>query len=92
MSAHLQCPAPQDLKAAQATRQLQDAIGRTPGNQLLVLQDVRQVQRTAICGNQVCEPGERTIEGPNNLGEPASADPSLVCVRACFLSSQNSWY
>ena len=67
----------QDLRAAQATRQLQDAIGQTSGNQLLVLQDVPRVQRTAICGNQVCEPGERTIAGPNNLGEPASAHASL---------------
>ena len=77
VDAHTHCTAVQDLRAAQATRQLQDAVGQTSGNQLLVLQDVPRVQRTAICGNQVCEPGERTIAGPNNLGEPASAHASL---------------
>ena len=78
VGAYLQCPSLQDLRAAQATRQLQDSIGQTSGNQLLVLQDVPRVQRTAICGNQVCEPGERTIAGPNNLGEQSSDDASLV--------------
>ena len=58
----------QDLRAAQATRALQDAAGQASGNQLLVLLDAPLVQRQAICGNQVCEPGERTIAGPNNLG------------------------
>jgi hypothetical protein len=58
----------QDLRAAQATRALQDAAGQTSGNQLLVLLDAPLVQREAMCGNQVCEPGERTIAGPNNLG------------------------
>ena len=81
--------ATQDLRAAQATRQLQNAIGQTSGNELLVLQDVPRVQRAAICGNQVCEPGERTIAGPNNLGEQFPADASLACVPACSLSLQN---
>ena len=58
----------QDLSAAQAMRKLQDAAGQTSGNQLLVLLDVPLVQQAPICGNQVCEPGERTIAGPNNLG------------------------
>ena len=61
----------QYLSAAQATRKLQDAAGQTSGNQLLVLLDALLVQRTPICGNQVCEPGERTIAGPNNLGAHA---------------------
>lgn len=62
------CYAWQDLRAAQTTRKLQDAMGQTSGNQLLVLLDAPLVQRTAICGNQVCEPGERAITGPSNLG------------------------
>ena len=68
MTAHFTLLPVQDLSAAQATRKLQDASGQTSGNQLLVLLDAPLVQRTPICGNQVCEPGERTIAGPNNLG------------------------
>ncbi|CAL5224259.1 g6916 [Coccomyxa viridis] len=69
-----------DLSAAQATRKLQDAAGQTSGNQLLVLLDAPLVQRTPICGNQVCEPGERTIAGPNNLGCPGDcAFPLVAC-------------
>ena len=67
----------QDLSAAQATRKMQDAAGQTSGNHLLVLLDATLLQRTSICGNQVCEPGERTIAGPNNLGAPAPSQ--LLC-------------
>ena len=71
------CCTSQDLSAAQATRKLQDAAGQTSGNQLLVLLDAPLVQRTPICGNQVCEPGERTIAGPNNLGAQAHSQMLL---------------
>ena len=71
----------QDLSAAGSTRKLQDAAGQTSRNQLLVLLDAPLVQRMPICGNQVCEPGERTIAGPNNLGAPAYC-PMLACMRA----------
>jgi len=63
----------QDLRAAAATRALQDAAGQSASNQLFVLLGAPLVARAAVCGNQVCEPGERTIAGPNSLGaRPAS--------------------
>ena len=73
----VRCYSAQDISAAQATRKLQDAAGQTSGNQLLVLLDAPLVQRASICGNQVCEPGERTIAGPNNLGAPGPSQ--LLC-------------
>ena len=58
----------QDLRAAQATRALQDAAGQASPNQLLVLLGAPLVERGAICGNQVCEPGERAPAGASGLG------------------------
>ena len=61
----------QDLRAAAATRHLQDAIGQGSANQLFVLVSVSLVERSAICGNQVCEAGERAPADINNLGGPS---------------------
>lgn len=58
----------QDLRAALATRRLQDASGQASPNQLLVLLDTPLVERTAICGNQVCESGERAPATASGLG------------------------
>ena len=58
----------QDLRAALATRALQDAVGQGSASQLFVLVGTPLVARAAICGNQVCEPGERAPADANNLG------------------------
>lgn len=69
---HYDPPTPhQDLRAAAATRHLQDAIGQGSANQLFVLLGVSLVERSAICGNQVCEAGERAPADINNLGGPS---------------------
>ena len=52
-------PGSQDLGAALAARNLQDAIGNSGSNQLFILQSADVVERQAICNNQVCEAGER---------------------------------
>lgn len=57
----------QDLGAALAARNLQDAIGDSGSNQLFILQSADVVERQAICDNLVCEAGERpsTANGAN---------------------------
>lgn len=57
----------QDLGAALAARNLQDAIGNSGSNQLFILQSADVVERQAVCDNQVCEAGERpsTANGAN---------------------------
>lgn len=51
--------AAQDLSAALATRNLQDSIGSSGSNQVFILQSADLVQRQGVCGNLVCEAGER---------------------------------
>ena len=57
----------QDLSAALATRNLQDSIGDSGSNQVFILQSADLVERQAVCGNLVCEAGERpsSIDGAN---------------------------
>lgn len=57
----------QDLGAALAARNLQDAIGNSGSNQLFILLTADVVERQAICDNQVCEAGERpsSVNGAN---------------------------
>lgn len=50
----------QDLRASIATSNLQKATGQSAANQLFVLQNATLVEREAICGNLVCEAGERS--------------------------------
>ncbi|BDA48393.1 probable disintegrin and metalloproteinase with thrombospondin mo at N-terminal half [Coccomyxa sp. Obi] len=69
---------PIDLRAAQATRALQDAVGQGSASQLFVLVGTSLVARAAICGNQVCEPGERAPADANNLGCPGDCPFGLV--------------
>ena len=66
------CDPLQDLRAALATRRLQDAVGQTASNQLFILQAPTTVARVSVCGNQVCEHGERPTNGTANGGEPAA--------------------
>jgi hypothetical protein len=47
-------------------------MGQASAGQLFVLLDVPLVERAAICGNQVCEAGERAPAGTNILGVPRS--------------------
>ena len=54
---------PQDLRASVATVALQSAIGAASANELFILTSTSLVERTAVCGNQVCEPGERVPTG-----------------------------
>ena len=61
----------QDIRAASATRALQDAAGQASNNALLVLLGAPLVARAAVCGNQVCEAGERAPASTSNLGERA---------------------
>ncbi len=51
----------QDLRASIATSNLQKATGKSAANQLFVLQNATLVEREAICGNLVCEAGERSV-------------------------------
>ena len=53
----------QDLRASIATVSLQNAIGAASANQLFILLSVSLVDRVAVCGNLVCEPGERVPTG-----------------------------
>ncbi|KAK9917449.1 hypothetical protein WJX75_004476 [Coccomyxa subellipsoidea] len=71
-----------DLRAALATRALQDAQGQASANQLFVLLGSPLVARAAICGNQVCEPGERAPVDANNLGCPGDCPFALVACPA----------
>ena len=66
------CDSLQDLRAALATRRLQDAVGQTASNQLFILQAPTTVARVSVCGNQVCEHGERPTNGTANGGELAA--------------------
>ena len=66
------CGPLQDLRAALATRRLQDAVGQTASNQLFILQAPTTVARVSVCGNQVCEHGERPTNGTANGGELAA--------------------
>ena len=50
----------QDLRSSIATSNLQKATGQSAANQLFVLQNATLVEREAICGNLVCEAGERS--------------------------------
>ncbi|KAL3138790.1 hypothetical protein ABBQ32_005632 [Trebouxia sp. C0010 RCD-2024] len=56
-----------DLSAALATRNLQDSIGSSGADQLFTLESAELVERQSICGNLVCEAGERptTTNGAN---------------------------
>lgn len=67
----------QDLRAAAATRLLEDALGAAAGNQLFLLAGVRRVARAAVCGNQVCEAGERAPAANSTLGESHSRSLTL---------------
>ena len=62
----------QDLSAALATRNLQDSIGSSGANQLFTLESAELVERESICGNLVCEAGERptTTNGANGGTTP----------------------
>lgn len=83
------CPL-QDLSAAVATRNLQDSIGSAGSNQLFILRSADLVERRSICGNLVCEAGERptTTNGANGGAQlPPLADPTACC---CFMFSQHS--
>lgn len=62
----------QDLSAAVATRNLQDSIGSAGSNQVFMLQSADLVERRSICGNLVCEAGERptTTNGANGGAPP----------------------
>ena len=42
-------------------RNLQDSIGSSGSNQVFILQSADLVQRQGICGNLVCEAGERPV-------------------------------
>ena len=75
----------QDIRAASATRALQDAAGQASNNALLVLLGAPLVARAAVCGNQVCEAGERAPASTSNLGgehthdlRPSTLDLVLV--------------
>ena len=50
-----------------ATRNLQDSIGSSGTNQVFILQSADLVERQAVCGNLVCEAGERpsSVDGSN---------------------------
>lgn len=63
----LSCLPLQDLSAALATRNLQDSIGSSGADQLFTLESAELVERQSICGNLVCEAGERptTTNGAN---------------------------
>ena len=61
----------QDLRASLATRRLQDAVGEASANTLFILAASPQIQRKALCGNQVCEAGERYAP-PGTTGKGAS--------------------
>jgi hypothetical protein len=58
----------QDLRASAATRALEDALGAAAGSTLFLLAGVRRVARAAVCGNQVCEAGERAPAANSTLG------------------------
>ncbi|DBA71983.1 TPA: hypothetical protein ACH3X2_010728 [Trebouxia sp. C0005] len=65
-----------DLSAALATRNLQDSVGSSGTNQVFILQSADLVERQAVCGNLVCEAGER----------PSSADGSNGgCAEDCLM-------
>ena len=58
----------QDLRASLATSRLQDAVGEASDNRLFILSSIKGVRRSSLCGNQVCEAGERySIQGPTGL-------------------------
>ncbi|KAK9854809.1 hypothetical protein WJX84_004417 [Apatococcus fuscideae] len=84
---------PEDLRASIATSNLQKATGKSAANQLFVLQNATMVERAAICGNLVCEAGERsTGTGEGCAGDcpftlktcPANTTNGVPC-------SQNGW-
>ena len=73
----------QDLRSSIATSNLQKATGQSAANQLFVLQNATLVEREAICGNLVCEAGERssgTGEGMLLVG----LQPPLLTVLTCL--------
>ncbi|KAK9836307.1 hypothetical protein WJX81_004003 [Elliptochloris bilobata] len=74
-----------DLRASAATRHLEDALGNAAGNQMFLLAGVRRVARTAVCGNQVCEAGERAPAANSTLGP--SADPPCSGAGLCLSAS-----
>jgi hypothetical protein len=80
------------LRAARATRTLEDAARQASPNQLLVLLGAALVERSALCGNQVCEAGERAPAGASGLG--AHARKRLIWHRLTALGAPSAciWY
>ena len=76
----------QDLSAALATRNLQDAIGNSGSNQLFILQSADVVERQAVCGNLVCEAGERpsTNNSANGGGDTSPAAWHATACTSCM--------
>ena len=79
-------PGLQDLGAALAARNLQDAIGNSGSNQLFILQSADVVERQAICDNQVCEAGERSSSANGANGGIAHR----ICFSCAEETSQNT--
>lgn len=74
----------QDLRASIATRNLQNVVGEASSNQLFILTALPEVRREALCGNQVCESGERPSSGGTSgmSGQISRISRSLV-IRLC---------
>ncbi len=83
----------QDLSAALATRNLQDSIGDSGTNQVFILQSADLVERQAVCGNLVCEAGERpsSVDGSNGgrhcLHSLQLQSCNMCCARECSMQS-----
>ena len=68
----------QDLRASTAFRNLQDAIGTSPANALLILTAAPRVERQAVCGNEMCEAGERSTGNGSALGIPLAFEQKCI--------------
>ena len=73
----------QDLSAAMASRNLTDSIGDSGANQLFILQSVETVERQAVCGNLVCEAGERPSTSNGANGGDSHAPCGLIVQPEC---------
>ncbi|KAK9815540.1 hypothetical protein WJX72_005402 [[Myrmecia] bisecta] len=67
----------QDLRTSLATERLQAAVGQASTNQLFILTALPLVERAAICGNQVCEAGERAPSTATESGCPGDCSFDL---------------
>ena len=77
-------PAVQGLLASLAAVDLQNAVGTASTGQLFLLKSVLNLERSPICGNLVCETGERPVNG-NSTGGKGLPSAGLLSALLLFL-------